>query len=232
MGTLIRLLFPLIGYFCVATVITLGAGYGYLRHTQMLDDDRMFQIVSLLHGVDLNKIAAAYDPVKEEVPPEEVSYEQQEEKRLVATLHYQEKQEDLEKLLGEFESQFKQLNVATARYQNFRQTVENYLNRQQEKVLESGLVAVRNQLQNLTAKKQAKPLLVQMIKEDRTDQVILLLNGMSPRNRREILRTFDSPDDIEMLYRIQQKMLAGDPEKTFIDDKLKELQQLKQQDNQ
>jgi len=232
MGMLIRILFPLIGYLCVATVITLGAGYGYLRHTQKLDDERMFQIVSLLHGIDLNEIAKTYETGQEEIPREELSYSQQKQKRLVMDLHYQAKQNFLREERSEFDSMLKQLNVATARYRTFRQTVENFLNTQQKKVLDFGLVAVRNQLQNLAAKKQAKPLFVKMIKEDRTDEVILLLGGMSARNRREILRTFDAPDDIEMLYRIQEKMLAGDPEKTFIDSKLKELRQLKQQDNQ
>ena len=46
MGTLIRILFPIIGYFCVATVITLTAGYGYLQHNGTLDNEKMFQIIS------------------------------------------------------------------------------------------------------------------------------------------------------------------------------------------
>ena len=57
MGALIRILFPLIGYFCVAATITTVAGYGYLRHNGILDDEKMFQIVSLVHGVDLEQIA-------------------------------------------------------------------------------------------------------------------------------------------------------------------------------
>ena len=57
MGMMIRLLFPLIGYVAVATVITMAAGYGYLRHTGNLDNERMFQIISLLHGIDTDKIA-------------------------------------------------------------------------------------------------------------------------------------------------------------------------------
>jgi len=41
---------------------------------------------------------------------------------------------------------------------------------------------------------------------------------------------FTTVEDQEMLYRIQRKILAGEPVKPFIDDKLKQLEQLKAQD--
>lgn len=230
MAAMIRLLFPLIGYFCTATVITLVAGFGYLRSSGKLDDEHVFRIVSTLHDIDLEKIAKSHGPGEDDIPLEESSYDQQIEFSQVATLHLQSKQDDLEKQLNEFESQFKQLNVQTARYQTFRQEVERYLIERGERALESGLVAVRNQLENLTAKKQAKPLLVQWIKEGRIEDVILLLNGLKDRSREEIIRTFDTPEDIDMLKLIYDQMLEGHPEKTFIEGKLNELQQLKQQD--
>ena len=230
MGAMIRGVFPLIAYFCVGTVITLAAAYGYLRQSGKLDDERMFRIVSLLHGINLEEIAAAHANDQSDVPPEELSFDQQQEHLQVATLHLQAKKDDLENKLSEFDTQFKQLNTQTERYNLLRQEVETFLEQRKTEVLESGIVSVRTQLQNLIPKKQAKPLLLEMIKDDRTDEVILLLNGMSARSRREILRTFDAVEDIEMLYRIQQKMLEGDPEKSFIDGKLAELQQQKQRD--
>ena len=73
-------------------------------------------------------------------------------------------------------------------------------------------------------------MLVQWIKEGRIEDVILLLNGLKDRSRQEIIRTFDTPEDIDMLKQIYDQMLEGHPEKTFIEGKLNELQQLKQQD--
>jgi hypothetical protein len=230
MAAAIRIMFPLIGYFCTATVITLVAGFGYLRSSEVLDDEHVFRIVSILHDIDLENIAESHDPSEDEVPPEESSYDQQIEYRQVESLHLQSKQDDLEQQLGVFKDRFKRLNVETARYRNFKDEVEEYLEVQKQRAIESGLVSVRTQLQNLTAKKQAKPLLVQWIKENRIEEVILLLNGLSDRSRREIIRTFDQPEDIEMLKIIYEQMLAGHPEKTYIEGKLKDLQQLKDRD--
>ncbi len=230
MAAMIRVMFPLIGYFCTATVIALVAGLGYLRNSEVLDDERVFRIVSILHDIDLEKIAESHGPTEDEVPPEESSYDQQIEYRQVENLHLQSKQDDLEQQLGVFKDRFKQLNVATARYTAFSKEVEVYLRREEERAMESGLVSVTTQLENLTAKKQAKPLLVEWIKEGRIDDVILLLNGLKDRSRREIIVTFDTPEDIDMLKQIYEQMLAGHPAKTYIEGKLKDLQQLKDQD--
>jgi len=97
--------------------------------------------------------------------------------------------------------------------------------------LESGLVNVRTQLQNLHPENQAKPLLKQMLVEGRTDVVILLLSGMSSRYRNEILKTFDDDKELSLLRNMHDQMLAGHPERTFIEDQIQKLENLKQQDN-
>lgn len=230
MAAIIRYLFPLIGYLSTATVITLVAGFGYMRSKGMLDDEQMFRIVSMMHGIDLEEIAESQKTDQDDVPPEESSYDQQIEYSQVATLQLQAKQDFLEKERSDFQADFTRLGTEMARYRSFQQEVEQYLKQREEIALQSGLVAVRNQLQNLTPKKQAKPLLVQWIKEGRIDDVILLLNGLSDRARREIILTFDTPEDVDMLKKIYEQMLDGRPEKTFIEDKLNELQQIKEQE--
>ncbi|NOY42866.1 MAG: hypothetical protein GXP26_13660 [Planctomycetes bacterium] len=222
---MIRILFPLIGYISVATVITLGAGYGYLRSTHVLDDQRMFRIVSLLHGIDLDEIAETYENNPKDVPAEEPSYDQQQEQLQVASLQLQAKQDEIEKEIDEFDARLKLLNTKSARFNSIQKEVESFLDQRREEAIESGIVAVRSQLKNLIAKKQAKPLLVKMLKAERTDEVILLLVGMSPTDRKNILKTFISDEEIDMLYNLQRQMLNGDPEKSFIDGKLDELKQ-------
>lgn len=231
MGLIVRVLFPLVAYLSVATMITVGAGYGYLRRTGRLDDDTLFRIVSLLHGVDLDAIAQTHDTGQQDTPPEEISLKQHNEQMQIAALHLQAKQTDLERQRSEFDYEFRQLNTAMSRYQEFRDEVEKYLEERKQEAIESGLVSVRSQLQNLDPKKQAKPILKQMIEEGRTDAVILLLNGMTAKKRTDILKTFNTEEDIKQLHLIQQQMLTGEPEKTFIDERISALNQLRAQEN-
>lgn len=223
MAGLIRILFPLIGFFSTATVVTGVACYGYLRHTQILDDDKMFRIVALLNDVDLDKIVGQQAAKEPDVPPEEKSYAQGQDQLQVATLQLQSKRDDLNKQLAEFEAKFRQLNTENDRSQAFKNEVVLYLEKVKKEAEDNGLLAVRNQLQNLSPKKQAKPLLIRMIKEERAKQVILLLNGMSAKKRSDILKTFDTPEDLEILSAIQEQMLDGDPIKPYVEEQLQKL---------
>ena len=225
MGGLIRIFFPLIGYFCVATVITLAAGYGYLRSSGALDDESMFQIVALVHGVDLDEIAEANNTDEQDVPPEEMSFEDRQTHLRMSTLHLQSKENDIEKLINDFQAERITLANQIKHIAKFRQEVEEYLTQKRERASADGLAGVREHWKNLNSKKQTKPVLLQMIRAGQMDRVIDLLNGLNPNTRKEILKTLDTPDDIQVLYDIEQQMLNGGPEANFIDGKLNELNQ-------
>ncbi len=232
MAGLIRLLFPLIGFFCTATVVTAVASYGYMRHSGILDDEKIFRVVALINDIDLEKLAEKHDQKELDVPPEEMSYEQGQQRLQVATLQLQSKKDDLDKQLDQFEEKLRVMAAGNIRYQAFQKEVELYLQKVKQEAEDDGLLAVRNQIQNLVPKKQAKPILVAMIKEERTKQVIQLLNGMPAKKRTDILKTFDTPEDLEMLGKIQAQMLAGDPIKPFVEEQLQKLSDANSQNNQ
>lgn len=231
MGAIVRIVFPLVGYLCVGTVITIVAGCGFLRMNGTLDDERVFRILSLLHGVDLEEIAKTYEQGAGDVPPEEASFEQRQDQIQLAVLLRQGKRDDLRKLRNDFDNKLERLASEGSRFENYKDEVDQYLNQRKAEAIDSGIVGVRSQLQTLDPGRQAKPLLKQMLEDKQMDAVILLLNGMSARNRKIILRTFVSEEEIEMLHGIQQQMLQGDPERSMIDKKLKELNQGNNPDN-
>jgi hypothetical protein len=226
-----KLLFPLIGYFCVATVISGVLGFGYLRHSGKLDDERMFRIVALMHGIDLEKIGQDDDQQQmSEVPPEELSYDQQLDQLQVATLHFDVKQKTLSESLSDFDSQLKRLTTQTNRYAMLRKDVETWLDMQSKLVTDEALLTVVRQFEGMSPKKQVKPELIQMVKDGRVEEVITILGSMANRVRRDVLKSFDSPDDLDMLYQIHSKILDGEPAKPYIESQLKALDQLKKQD--
>ena len=230
MGALVRWTFPLLGYLCVATVVSAALGYGYLRQSGKLNDETMFRITALLHGVDLAEIEKVPTAAASEVPTEETSFSEQQQRLQAATLHFDAKQKQIADSLSDFDYQLKRLSEATSRYSQLKRSVEIYLQEQSSKVSDEARSKVREQIEQLDPKKQAKPILIRMIKDDQVDEVIMLLGTMKARNREMILKKFDTVDDLDMLYRVQQRMLAGHPAKQFIDDQVKALQQLKQQE--
>ncbi len=229
MSSILRILFPLIGYVSVATVLTLAFGFGYLRSSGKLGDEQMFRIVALLHGVDMEKISAEIQPSSEEVPAEETSYAELQAHRQIAMRGFEAKQEDLDRDLEGFNYQLRRVNDATIRYAALRRDVESYLNEQYQRINQEGPMSVRQQLEKLDPKKQAKPLLLQWVEEGRMEDVILMLNGMKARNREAILKTFTSEKELATLHDIQNHMMSGEPIKPKIDNAVETLNQLNEQ---
>ena len=86
MGKIIDMLFGLIAYVCVATVITLALVVGYLWHTDRLNDEKMFRMVARAAGRRPAADCRGADrSASDEVPPEEPS--------LNEVLHHQQVQD-------------------------------------------------------------------------------------------------------------------------------------------
>jgi hypothetical protein len=229
MSLLLRLLIPLIGYVCVATVVTAALGFGYLRSSGKLNDETLYRMIALVHGVDLEKFEHAEEKAVADAPGEEPSFAQQQQFAQAATIQFDAKRKQLATSLIEFDHQLKRLTEETERYNDLGDSVKAKLNEDKQQILNEQLVKVSQQIEAMTPKTQGKPMLVMRIEEDRLDEAILLLNNLKPRSRQEILATFTSPEEIKYLYRIQRKMLEGGQAVDFIDEKLKELEQLKNQ---
>ena len=225
MGGLIRIIFPLIGYVCVATVVTTTAGYSYLRRSGAPNDENMFQIVSLLHGVDLDAIAKANEGNdSQNVPPEEMSSHDRQQQLLMNVLHLQAKKDDIEKNITVFKAQANELDSKFRHFERFRDEVKSFLDKKKLEATASGIVSVRDQWKTLKPK-QTKQLLIDMVNNGQMNTVIELLNGLPAGNRKDILKTMDTPEDLKMLLEIEQAMLAGGAEAKLLDQRLQELEQ-------
>src|SRR5262245_39050629 len=73
MGKIVDLLFGLIAYLCVATVITLALIIAYLWHKEQLTNDKVFRLMAVMQDVDLQAIAKADQKSPNDVPPAENS---------------------------------------------------------------------------------------------------------------------------------------------------------------
>ena len=103
MGFLIRMLFPLIGYACVATVISGAIAYGYLVKSGKLDDEKLFRITAILQDVDLEEIEQESHAEEPGTPPEEPSYEQQRRQYQTISLQFDVKKKQLADSLDDFD---------------------------------------------------------------------------------------------------------------------------------
>ena len=223
---MIRFLFALIGYVATATVITLALGLGYLWQTERIDDDKLFRLVALVQGVDLEQIAADQAGTEGEVPPEEPSVDDVAGQQQVLDRNYEVKLLSLQRGRQEFDFRLQELRTQTQRFDRLARDWEAKLKQQDELTTQENLTKVISDLEQVKPA-TAKDLLMRWIQEDRMNDVILLLGRMSETKKSKILKAFTTPEELDKLHEIHRLMIDDNKGKQELEQAQEELESLK-----
>jgi hypothetical protein len=205
---LLQLLFGLIAYVCVATMITLALGLGYLWQTDQLNDEKVFRIVALLQDVELHPPVEADEGSHDEVPPEEASLEDVAHRQQLRDRNYEVKLLALQRGRQEYDLRLQDLEVKTERYDRLARDWQSRLKEQEELVSQENLAKVVSQLEQVKPDK-GKALLMLWINEGRMDDAILLMSKMSESSLKKILKTFETDEEIERLHEIHERIIGS-----------------------
>jgi ATP-dependent Lon protease len=223
MNALIRILFPLIGYAATATVITIAVCFGYLMYTERLTSDKMFRIVALLQGVDLQQIAETAQKSGDEIPPEEPSLEALVGQQQVLDRNFEVKMLALQRGRQEYDHRLQQLNDKSEKMQRLAEESIDRLKQQVELTTQENLTEVVSNIEQLRPA-VAKELLLRYIDEDRMADVITLLGTMAESKKAKILKTFTSDQELEKLYEILRLMAEDSANKEKYQQAIEEIQ--------
>ena len=221
---ILRLLFAVVGYTCVATVITIAAGAGYLLQSGQLTDEKMFRIMAILHNVDLEKMAASQAPKEGDVPDEEPSYDQLQRHRQLSSRDFEVRNQTLNTSVATFLAKLDLLTIERQQYSELADNLKSRLEQTREEARNAGLTRARQDIEQLKPA-VAKDLLMKMNEDGNLDQVVLLLTEMSQTAITDILQKFRTVKDLEFLDAIHQKLIQGYPETPVIDQVEGELRQ-------
>src|SRR5262245_48136041 len=196
MGKIIDLLLGLIAYICVATVITLALVIGYFFHTDQLNSDKVFRVVALLQDVDLQQVAASEQKkAGNDVPPEEPSLNQVANRQQVQDRNFEVKLLALKRGKQDYDISLHDLNETIDRYDRMVQDIQSRLKQQQELTTQQNIAKVVGQLEQVKPD-VGKESLMKFIEEDRMDDAILLMSRMSESKLKNILKTFQTPQEL------------------------------------
>jgi ATP-dependent Lon protease len=226
MGKIIDLLLGLIAYLCVATVITLALIFAYLWHNDQLNGEKVFRIMALLQDVDLQQISASQQKKPgENVPPEEPSLNQVMHQQQVQDRNFEVKLLALKRGKQDYDTSLHELNEKIDRYDRMVQDIQTRLNKQQEAMTTQNVAKVVGQLEQVKPD-VAKDSLMKFIEEDRMDDAILLMSKMSESKLKNILKTFQTPQELSKLHEIHRRIMTGGPEAANLKKAINELKSL------
>jgi hypothetical protein len=226
MGKIIDLLLGLIAYVCVATVITLALLFAYFWHNDQLNGEKMFKIVALFQDVDLQQISASQQKKPgETVPPEEPSLNQVMHQQQVQDRNFEVKLLALKRGKQDYDASLHELNEKIDRYDRMVQDIQTRLTKQQEAMTTQNVAKVVGQLEQVKPD-VAKDSLMKFIEEDRMDDAILLMSKMSESKLKNILKTFQTPQELSKLHDIHRRIMSGGPEAANLKKAINELNSL------
>jgi hypothetical protein len=212
-----KYVFATIGYLSTATVIALGLGLGYLWQTRQLTNEKMFEMVALMHDVNLKEISEAEEFQRRQVPDEEQSLDEYERLREIKLRNYEVKINALKQGRKEFDASFRNLTEATNRFDNLARELEARLEQQGQLAMEKSLRSVVNRLESIKPALAKDHLMMYLKEADGERTVILLLRAMSENKRTKVLQQFKTPEEVEAHHRINQLEMQGFPDKPEID---------------
>lgn len=222
MGKIVDLLFGLIAYACVATVITLALIVGYLWHNDQLNNDKVFRLMAVMQDVDLQKMAAVDKKADKEVPPAEQSLNQVMHHQQVLDRNFEVKQLALQRGKQEYDASYQLLVEQTARYDRIAQDWQSRLKQEQELTTQQNIAKVVSQLEQVSPD-VGKQQLMLWIEEKKMDDAILLMSRMAENKLAKILKTFESDTELKQLHEIHERIISSGNENSKLEKALGEL---------
>jgi hypothetical protein len=212
-----KLVFNAVGYLSTATVIALAIGLVYLWQTQRLTNEKLFEMVALMHDVNLKEISEAEEFNQREVPVEEQSLDDYERLREIKLRNHEVKVNALKQGRKEFDASFRSLSEATNRFDNLAKELEGRLKQQGQLAMQESLRSVVNRLEAIKPALAKDELLMYLKEPDGERTVILLLRAMAENKRAKVLQQFKTPEEMIEFHRINQLEMQGFPDKPEID---------------
>jgi len=222
MAKILDIMLALVAYVCVATMITLALGLGYLWQTDRLNDEKVFRIVALLHDVDMNQIAESQQKATDQAPAEEPSLNEVMHHQQVQDRNFEVKLLALQRGRQEYDHSLQLLKEKTDRYDRLAQDWQSKLKQQEELTTQQNVTTVVGQLEQLKPN-VGKDSLVRWIHQGRMDDAILLMSKMSETKLAKILKSFETPEELDELHRIHQRIIGGGANTSKLEKALGEL---------
>lgn len=222
MSKIIDLLFGLIAYVCVATVITLALVLGYLWHNDQLSNEKLFRLMALMQDVDLQQMTAAEHKSPDDVPPEEPSLNQVMHHQQVQDRNFEVKLLALQRGRQEYDTSLQKVTEQIDRYDRLAQNWQSRLKQEQELTSQENLAKVVSQLEQVRPD-VGKDALMRWIDEKKMDDAILLMSKMSESKLAKILKTFETPGELGKLHEIHERIISGGADNSKLEKALGEL---------
>jgi len=209
-------------YFCAATLLAQGIMLGYFWLTWRLDREKLVQVLAVAQGIDLLAMQQKDESDREDVAPEQVSFQEILDRRAAMARDLELRETALKNGLDQLKSQRRQLAEDRRQYEQLVAQFNTRLLAFTDGAETGGREVVLRTLETIKPS-QAKQQIVQMLADDEIDEVLLLFTQMSDAKRAKILGEFKTPEENEKLGEVLRLIGQGEPQASLAEEAKKQL---------
>ncbi len=210
MKKLFGLLWTLIVYFCVATVISAVAVGSTLWFKGALTSDRIYRVLAALHGTDILLLHQQLEDNKAKLDSEQEPFEARQRAIQLKSLDLDLREAAVDKGVANLTQLQQTLQTEQSRFVALTQSYEQRLKQLEQKEQASSLNELQRTLESMKPK-QAKEQIIKMMDDNAMIDVVALFRKMSNDKRKKILAEFKDVGDADRLYEILKNIREGEP---------------------
>lgn len=216
-----RILGAAIAYFCIATVLAMGALVGYSWSTGLLNRDKLTQIGWVVRGEPL---PSARSPGKAEAPKSSVTLADIESSRSLRLRQLELREQAAQNVLQQVRFETDALTIAKDRFDRVYETFKKQLGQDRVAAIARGNENARLLLESIKPK-QSKELIMEMLKADEIDEVVTMFEAMPIAKRAKIAAEFKTEEETKKLDEILRRIRKGLPDAAVIEQTQQNLDQ-------
>jgi hypothetical protein len=225
MGRKLGLMFAL---FCVGTVLTQGMLLAYWAATGQIDKDKIGRMIAVAQGTESNPAAtaAATDGKNDKGPTEPSSFDELDQLRSLKLRLVDLREENLKGgivLMGGIKAHVdNERTWYSSIYANFYEELKKL----REGAIREGRDRIREILE-ADSPKLAKDQIMQIIADNKIDDVVAILPAIPTSKRAKIISAFTSEEERAKLQTVLRMILEGYPDTTLVAKTKQDLEQFK-----
>jgi hypothetical protein len=213
----------LAAYLCVGTMFSLLIGAGYLWTSGKMNADKAFEMLALLHDVELHPKADAEKKTTSDDAPRP-SFEETLRQSKIEARQLELKLQAVTQGLKQLRFVRDEFTQDKERYERIKKDFQAELAKMRGGAKAEGFANVRLIWQNIQPK-LAKEQIMQMIEQDEIEDVVVILSDMPIRTRAKIVSAFTTDEEVAAMDEIMRLIREGSPEITAIENTLNQTQQ-------
>jgi hypothetical protein len=221
-GKLLGMLMTFIAAVCVATVISAAALIFYYVQSWKVTKERAGQAMAILQGTSPEALLPPPLPKKQN-DSEQPGYEKFVAEHDLERLKADQRETMILALIRQFQDQLDKAEVERKRVQAVSDDLQAKLDEMKNSANDAGMATVQDTMEKIKPK-QAKELIVQRLDKGEIDVVAKMLANMSDGKRAKIIAEFKTPDDMDKIGAVLNRIRQGQPATDLADETEKKMQ--------